>query len=96
MLVTLGGNGTAAAPLLYFGWMAYLTVALRRWMGGRWWPQLLRAWTLITVHGICLSPVLSLTMVLTLPRACAFTLPMARNCARSASGGWRMSKPPSP
>lgn len=67
MLVTMGGNSTAAAPLLYFGWMAYLTVALRRWMGGRWWPQVLRAWTLITLHGICLSLVLVFTMVLTLP-----------------------------
>lgn len=67
MLVTLGGDSAAAAPLLYFGWMAYLTVALRRWMGGRWWPQALRAWVLVTVHGICLSLVLIVTMVLTLP-----------------------------
>ena len=67
MLVALGGDSQAVAPLLYFGWLAYLTVALRRWVGGRWWPQALRAWVLVTVHGICLSLMLLATMVLTLP-----------------------------
>jgi hypothetical protein len=67
MLVTLGGESGKTAPLLYFGWMTYLTLALRRWMGGRWWPQVLRAWTLITMHAIFLSMVLVITMVLTLP-----------------------------
>lgn len=66
MLVTLGG-ASAAVPLLYFGWMAYITVALRRWMGGRWWPQALRAWLLVSVHGVCLIFALVVTMVLTLP-----------------------------
>ena len=54
-------------PALYFGWLAYLTIALRKWMGGRWWPQVLRAWTIVTLHSVCLLVVLLLTMVLTLP-----------------------------
>lgn len=67
MLVTLGANSDAVSPLLYFGWLAYLTMALRRWMGGRWWPQALRAWALVTIHGVCLILALVVTMVLTLP-----------------------------
>ncbi len=67
MLVTLAADTQSVVPLLYFGWMAYLTVALRRWMGGRWWPQILRAWIVVSVHGICLSLALVVTMVLTLP-----------------------------
>ncbi|OYU43996.1 MAG: hypothetical protein CFE44_15330 [Burkholderiales bacterium PBB4] len=54
-------------PALYFGWLAYLTMALRRWMGGRWWPQVFRAWAIVTLHSVCLIVVLLLTMALTLP-----------------------------
>ena len=67
MLIAMASNGAVAAPLLYFGWMVYITVALRQWMGGRWWPQVLRAWVMITMHGVCLSLVLLVTLVLTLP-----------------------------
>ncbi len=68
MILTMANaSQVPVAPLLYFGWMAYLTIALRRWMGGRWWPQVLRSWVLVSVHGICLSLILVVAMVLTLP-----------------------------
>ncbi len=67
LLVATVVGGDTLAPVLYFGWMAYLMIALRHWMGGRWWPQALRAWAAVTVYSVCLILVLIMTMVLTLP-----------------------------
>jgi len=54
-------------PLLFLICVGYTAIALRTTFGGRWWPQILRALTLLFSHFILLVIVLGLTLALTLP-----------------------------
>ena len=69
-LTVLGGQWLAAdtlAAALFWSWLIYLTLALRRFFGGRWLPQVLRALILMAVHSIMLAIALALALVISLP-----------------------------
>jgi hypothetical protein len=69
-LTFLAGNGLAAdtlASALFWSWLVYLTVALRRFFDGRWWVQGLRALLLMALHALLLSIALAFTLVIALP-----------------------------
>ena len=53
--------------ILFLTWWIYTSAALRKMFGGRWWPQILKAITLMMTHGILLALVMAITLVLTLP-----------------------------
>lgn len=69
-LTVLVGQWLAAdtlAAALFWSWLIYLTIALRRFFGGRWLPQLLRALILMAVHSIMLAIALAMALVISLP-----------------------------
>lgn len=69
-LTFLVGHGLAAdtlAAALFWSWLIYLTVALRRFFGGRWWVQGLRALLLMALHAVLLAIALAFTLVIALP-----------------------------
>lgn len=69
-LTFLVGHGLAAdtlAPVLFWSWLIYLTLALRRLFGGRWWVQGLRALLLMALHALLLAIALAFTLVIALP-----------------------------
>lgn len=69
-LSLLAGYWVAAdtlAPLLFWSWFAYLTLALRRVFGGRWWVQSVRALLLMIGHGLSLALAVILTFVVSVP-----------------------------
>jgi hypothetical protein len=47
--------------------LIYLTLALRRFFGGRWWVQALRALLLMWLHAFLLAIALAFTFVIALP-----------------------------
>jgi hypothetical protein len=67
LLIKLPTNSESLSSLLFLAWWVYLTVALQRLMGGRWWPQALRAGYLLFTHALLLGVVLMVTLVATLP-----------------------------
>jgi hypothetical protein len=69
-LTFLVGHGLAAdslASALFWSWLIYLTLALRRFFGGRWWVQGLRALLLMSLHAFLLAIALAFTFVIALP-----------------------------
>jgi hypothetical protein len=69
-LTFLVGHGLPAdtlAATLFWSWLIYLTVALRRFFGGRWWVQSLRALLLMALHAVLLAIALAFTLVIALP-----------------------------
>jgi hypothetical protein len=69
-LTFLLGHGLSAdnlATALFWSWLIYLTLALRRLFGGRWWVQGLRALLLMALHALLLAIALTFTQVLALP-----------------------------
>ncbi len=67
LLVVYGLAPDALAPWLFWSWLIYLTLALRRLFGGRWWVQCLRALLLMALHAISLAIALAFTFVIALP-----------------------------
>ena len=55
------------AAALFWSWLIYLTLALRRFFGGRWWVQGLRALLLIALHALVIAIALAFTLVIALP-----------------------------
>jgi hypothetical protein len=55
------------AAALFWSWLIYLTLALRRFFGGRWWVQGLRAFLLIALHALVIAIALAFTLVIALP-----------------------------
>lgn len=69
LLVKLPIDSDALTPLMFIGWIAYLSIALRRFLGGRLWPQILKAYLLLLGHGLLLVLAMLVTFVLTVPFA---------------------------
>lgn len=55
-----------ATALFWVAWI-YLALALRRFFGGRWWPQALRAFLLMGLHAVLLGLALAFALVIALP-----------------------------
>lgn len=69
-LTFLVGHGLTAdtlAATLFWSWLIYLTVALHRFFGGRWWVQGLGALLLMALHAVLLALALAFTLVIALP-----------------------------
>lgn len=55
------------APVLFWSWLIYLSLSLRRFFGGRWWVQSVRAMLLLALHAVLLTFALALTLLIALP-----------------------------
>ena len=55
------------APVLVWTWLVYLTLALHRFLGGRWWIQVMRAMLLMGIHALTLAIAVFLTLLIALP-----------------------------
>jgi hypothetical protein len=66
-LVGYGLPPDSVAFALFWSWLIYLTLALRRFFGGRWWVQGLRALLLMALHAFLLAIALAFALVIALP-----------------------------
>jgi hypothetical protein len=69
-LTFLVGQGLVAdtlATALFWSWLIYLTLALRRMFGGRWWVQVMRALLLMALHAVLVTIALASAVVIALP-----------------------------
>ena len=67
LLVTLTLSAKTMLTVLFWVWLVYLVLALQRFLGGRRWPQVLRAGLLLLTHNVLLGVVLMFTLIFTLP-----------------------------
>lgn len=67
LIFTLALAAKTMLTVLFWVWLVYLVLALQRFLGGRRWPQVLRAGLLLMTHNVMLGIVLLCTLVLTLP-----------------------------